>query len=100
MAGLLSDGGPEGEEDAGPFSPARLVGAIVATALYIAGFGTLGFLLSTPPYIVAILLIHGGASRRALVITPFLVTIALYAMFRFGLLIPVPDGPLEGLLPW
>ena len=100
LAGLLSDGSPEGEEDAGPFSPGRLVGAIAATALYIAGFGTLGFLLSTPPYIAAILLIHGGASRRALIISPFLITIVLYAIFRFGLLIPVPDGPLESLLPW
>ena len=100
VAGLLSDADAEGEKDAGPFSPARLVGAIAVTALYIAGFGTLGFLLATPPYIVAILLIHGGASRRALLIAPFVVTIALYATFHFGLLIPVPDGPLEGLLPW
>ena len=57
------------------FSPARFLGAIGATALYIAGFGTLGFLLTTPPYIAAILLIHGGASARALMITPFVVTI-------------------------
>lgn len=100
VGGLLSDGSPEGEEDPGPFSPARFVGAICATALYIGGFVTLGFLLATPPYIAAILLIHGGVKTRALLITPFLVTIALYVTFRFGLLIPVPDGPLEGLLPW
>ena len=29
-----------------------------------------------------------------------LVTLALYAAFRFGLLIPVPDGLLEPWLPW
>ncbi|MGH7418197.1 MAG: tripartite tricarboxylate transporter TctB family protein, partial [Candidatus Rokuibacteriota bacterium] len=96
----LSDASPEGEEDAGPFSPARFVGAIGATALYVAAFSPLGYLLATPPYIAAILLIHGGAGRRALLIAPFVVTIALYATFRFGLLIPVPDGPLEGILPW
>jgi hypothetical protein len=28
------------------------------------------------------------------------VTLALYAAFRFGLLIPVPDGILEPWLPW
>ncbi len=100
VAGPLSDGNPEGEEEAGPFSLARFVGAIAATALYVAAFGLLGFLLSTPPYVAAILLIHGGASKRALLITPFLVTIVLYATFRFGLLIPVPDGPLEAFLPW
>jgi len=100
VAGPLSDGSPEGDEDAGPFSPARFVGAIVATALYIAAFSPLGYLLATPPYIAAILLIHGGTKTRALLITPFVVTITLYVTFRFGLLIPVPDGPLEGLLPW
>ena len=100
LASLLSDANPEGEEDAGPFSPARFLGAIGATALYIAGFGTIGFLLSTPPYIAAILLIHGGARSRTLLIAPFVVTITLYATFRFGLLIPVPDGPLEAILPW
>lgn len=100
MAGPLSDASPEGEEDSGPFSPARFLGAIGATALYIAAFDPLGYLLATPPYIAAILLIHGGAHSRTLLITPFLVTIALYAAFRFGLLIPVPDGPLEGILPW
>ena len=100
MAGPLSDASPEGEEDAGPFSPARFVGAIAATALYVAAFDALGYLLATPPYIAAILLIHGGTRTRALLITPFVVTIALYVTFRFGLLIPVPDGPLEGILPW
>jgi putative tricarboxylic transport membrane protein len=96
----LSDASPEGEEDMGPFSPARFVGAIVATTLYVAAFEPLGYLLATPPYIAAILLIHGGAKKRSLLITPFVSTIALYVTFRFGLLIPVPDGPLEGLLPW
>lgn len=96
----LSDASPEGEEDAGPFSPVRFVGAIGATALYVAAFDPLGYLLSTPPYIAAILLMHGGTRARALLITPFVVTIALYVTFRFGLLIPVPDGPLEGILPW
>ncbi len=96
----LSDAGPEGEEDAGPFSLAHFVGAVAATALYVAAFEPLGYLLATPPYIAAILLIHGGAKKRSLLITPFVSTIALYVTFRFGLLIPVPDGPLEGLLPW
>lgn len=100
VAGPLSDGSPEGEEDAGPFSPARLLGAIGTTALYVAAFDPIGFLLATPPYVAAILLIHGGTRTRALLIAPFVVTIALYVTFRFGLLIPVPDGPLEGILPW
>ena len=96
-AGLLS-ADPDEATEAGPFSPARLVGAIVATAAYLAAFEPLGYLIATPLYLAVIILIHGGAGRRALLIAPLLVTVALYATFRFGLLIPVPGGILEGLL--
>ncbi|MBI4390664.1 MAG: tripartite tricarboxylate transporter TctB family protein [candidate division NC10 bacterium] len=98
--GPILEPGPEGEAEAGPVSPARLLGAIAATAAYVAAFDPLGYLLATPPYVAAIILIHGGAARRALVIAPPLVTVLLYAAFRFGLLIPVPEGILDGRLPW
>lgn len=98
--GPLAEPGPDEEAEAGPFSPARLIGAIVATAAYVAVFEPLGYLVVTPPYVAAILLIHGGALRRALLVAPILVTIVLYVTFRFGLLIPVPLGILEGILPW
>ena len=97
-AGPLSDADPDEATEAGPFSPARLVGAVVATAGYLLAFEPLGYLVATPPYVVAIMLIHGGGGRRALLIAPLLVTVALYATFRFGLLIPVPGGILEGIL--
>ena len=81
-------------------SPWRLVGAIAATAAYLVAFERLGYLLATPGYVVAILLLHAGVRLRALLTAPVLVTVALYAAFRFGLLIPVPDGLLEPWLPW
>ena len=81
-------------------SPWRLVGAVAATAAYLFAFERLGYLLATPLYIVAILLLQPGARARAFVATPVLVTLALYAAFRFGLLIPVPDGLLAPWLPW
>ena len=81
-------------------SPWRLAGAIVATAAYLAAFERLGYLLATPGYMVAVLLLHPGVRARALLAAPVLVTLALYVAFRFGLLIPVPDGILEGWLPW
>ncbi|MGQ0571301.1 MAG: tripartite tricarboxylate transporter TctB family protein [Armatimonadota bacterium] len=101
-AGLLADADPDEEAggEAGPFSPARLVGAIVATGAYLAVFEPLGYLLATPPYVAAIMLIHGSAVRRALLIAPLLTTAALYATFQFGLRIPVPGGILERILPW
>lgn len=98
--GPILEPGPEGEAEAGPVSPARLLGAIAATAAYVALFAPLGYLLATPPYVAAVILIHGGAARRTLLIAPLLVTVALYATFRFGLLIPVPEGILDGRLPW
>ena len=97
-AGPLSDADPDEATEGGPFSPSRLVGAMVTTAAYLAAFEPLGYLLATPPYVAAIMLIHGGAGRRALLMAPILTTVALYATFRFGLLIPVPGGILEGVL--
>jgi putative tricarboxylic transport membrane protein len=81
-------------------SPARLGAAIVATAAYLLLFERLGYLLATPGYVAAILLLHPGVRPRTLLTAPALVTLALYAAFRFGLLIPVPDGVLERWLPW
>lgn len=99
-AGPFAGAEPDAEAGAGPVSPARLLGAIGATAAYVAVFAPLGYLLATPPYVAAILLIHGGAAWRALLIAPPFVTFVLYAAFRFGLLIPVPEGILDGRLPW
>ena len=41
-----------------------------------------------------------GRPGARVLTAPVLVTVALYAAFRFGLLIPVPDGILEPWLPW
>jgi len=87
--------GPSDSEDAGPFSPSRLVAVIVATAIYVAAFEPLGYLLATPLYVAALLLIHGAVPRRALLAAPILITVALYAGFRLGLNVPLPGGILE-----
>lgn len=84
--------------EAGAASPARLIGAIAVTGAYLLLFEPLGYLLSTPLYVLAVLLLHGGAPRRALAITPVAVTLVLYATFKYGLLIPLPEGLLEPLL--
>lgn len=84
--------------ESGPASPVRLIGAIAVTGVYLMLFEPLGYLLSTPLYVAGVLLLHGGAPRRALVITPVAVTLGLYATFKYGLLIPLPEGVLEPLL--
>jgi len=96
---LRMPGEPEDDDDAvGAFSVGRLVSVIVVTAAYLAAFQRLGYLLSTPLYILVIMLLHGGAPPRSLAITPVLITVVLYAVFKYGLRIPVPDGILEPLL--
>ena len=97
-AGLLSDAGGAEEVEKGPFSPTRLLAAVVATAIYVAAFEPVGYLIATPLYVVAILLIHGGAPWRTLFVAPVLITTVLYLTFRFGLRIPVPGGVLERVL--
>lgn len=86
--------------EAAVHSPWRLVLAVAATAAYLFLFERLGYLLATPFYIAAIMLLHPGVRARAFVTAPVLVTLGLYAAFRFGLLIPIPDGILESWLPW
>ncbi len=96
-AGLLDLVVEPEEEPAAPFSARRLGLAIAATVGYVVAFEPLGQLLATPPYVAAVMLIHGGAGRRALFIAPLLVTATLFLGFRGGLQVPLPGGPLEGL---
>jgi Tripartite tricarboxylate transporter TctB family len=98
QSGSLSDGGGAEEVEKGPFSPTHLLGAVVATAIYVSAFEPVGYLIATPMYVVAILLIHGGASWRTLIVASVVITTVLYMTFRFALRIPVPGGVLERLL--
>jgi putative tricarboxylic transport membrane protein len=98
QSGLLLNGGDAEEVEKGPFSSTRLLGAVVATVIYVAAFESVGYLIATPLYVVAILLIHAGASWRTLIVAPVLITSVLYVTFRFALRIPVPGGVLERLL--
>lgn len=97
-AGFLSDAGGAEEVESGPFSPTRLAGAVGATAIYVAAFEPVGYLIATPLYVAAILLIHGGAPQRTLIVAPVVITTVLYLTFRFALRIPVPNGVLERAL--
>jgi putative tricarboxylic transport membrane protein len=74
------------------------VGAVVATAIYVAAFEPVGYLIVTPLYVVAILFIHGRTPWRTLIVAPVVITTVLYIMFRFALRIPVPGGVLERFL--
>lgn len=98
QAGLLSDSGGVEEVERGPFSPTRLLAVVGATAVYVAAFEPVGYLIATPLYVAAILFIHGGTPWRTLIVVPVVITAVLYVTFRFALRIPVPGGLLEGIL--
>lgn len=95
--GLLDLVAEPEEEPAAPFSPTRLGLALVATVAYVAVFEPLGQLLATPPYVAALMLIHGGVGQRTRFVAPLLVTAVLFLGFRGALGVPLPGGPLEGL---
>jgi putative tricarboxylic transport membrane protein len=92
---ILIAEGPGEDEDQGPVSPLRLIGAIVATAVYVALLEPIGHILATPAYVLALLVVHGGVPRRALLVAPVVITGVLYVGFRLGLGVPMPGGVLE-----
>jgi putative tricarboxylic transport membrane protein len=95
---LVEQGGGEGSPAS--FAPGRLAATALATAVYVALFEPLGYLSATPAYVGAILLIQRGVTPRAFLTAALLLPAVFYAAFRFGLLIPLPAGVLEGWLPW
>lgn len=85
----------EDEEPAGPGSTRRWIGTVLATGAYLLLFERLGYLLATPLYVIAILLLYGRTPRRTLILAPFVITVALYVTFRYGLRLQLPTGPLQ-----
>jgi hypothetical protein len=75
-----------------------LLGAIGLTALYLAVLEPAGYLLATPLYLAALLLVQGGVTARAFVLTVLGLPAALYLLFAVAMRVPLPTGPLEPFL--
>ena len=75
-----------------------LLGAIGLTALYLAVLEPAGYLLATPPYLAALLLVQGRVTPRAFVFTVLGLPAVLYLLFAVAMRVPLPAGPLEPLL--
>jgi putative tricarboxylic transport membrane protein len=94
---------PGGEPEADPqprgaLAPRPLLGAIALTAAYLAVLEPASYLLATPPYLAALLLVQGRVTPRAFVLTVLGVPAVLYALFAVAMRVPLPPGPLEPLL--
>ena len=85
-------------EERGSLAPRPLLGAIVLTALYLAVLEPAGYLLATPPYLAALLLVQGRVTARAFLLTVVALPATLYALFAVLMRVPLPMGPLEPLL--
>lgn len=97
----LGAGAPSTAADAdarGALALRPLVGTVGLTALYLAVLEPAGYLLATPPYLAALLLIQGRVTARAFVFTVFGLPAVLYALFAVAMRVPLPAGPLEPLL--
>jgi putative tricarboxylic transport membrane protein len=73
---------------------AALIGLCLAYALL---FQPLGYLLATPPFIVAALAVLGQRNWLVNVIVALAFTLVAYAVFKLGLGVRLPHGPLTGL---
>jgi putative tricarboxylic transport membrane protein len=88
-----------GEAEArGALAPGPLFGAVGFTALYLAVLEPAGYLLATPPYLAALLLVQGRVTVRAFLLTVLGLPALLYALFAIAMRVPLPAGPLEPLL--
>jgi putative tricarboxylic transport membrane protein len=95
----LPDGAPDGQAEArGALAPRPLLGAIGLTGAYLAVLEPAGYLLATPPYLAALLLVQGRVTTRAFVLTVLCLPVGLYVLFAVIMRVPLPPGPLEPLL--
>jgi putative tricarboxylic transport membrane protein len=90
--------GAAGAEGRGVLALRPLLGAIGLTASYLALLEPAGYLLATPPYLAALLLLQGRVTARAFLFTVLGLPTALYLLFAGAMRVPLPTGPLEPFL--
>lgn len=88
----------EGPEARGALAPGRLAGGILLTAAYLAALEPAGFLVATPPFVAALLLVEGGVGLRVLLLAALGLPAGLYLLFAGIMGVPLPLGVLERLL--
>jgi putative tricarboxylic transport membrane protein len=83
-------------EEAPSHKPWKPLLAIAVTALFVVLFQSLGFVLSTLAYTLAITMMFRSEKKFTLVVVPIVSTVFIFLLFRVGLGVRLP----EGLLPW
>ena len=86
----------EGEDDSGegPFAPVRFFGTLVFLGLYLYGLKKLGYFVSTPLFVVGVLVTLGLRAWTNLIISAVTLALAWWLIFDLGLGVPLPKGIL------
>jgi putative tricarboxylic transport membrane protein len=74
----------------------RVVATVLAVAIYVAVFERVGFVFATVGFLIAQFLILGVRNPLLAVGLPLATTLGIYAVFRFGLSVPLPASRLWG----
>lgn len=90
QAGQAEEAG--GEEQSSPGGAMRIIWSAISAIAYLALVEPLGFLISTPLFIAAIMLIYGDRNRKRLLWMSLGFTTILYATFAVGLKVLLPMG--------
>lgn len=73
---------------------------LVVFAAYLIGLGTLGYHLSTPPMIMAYLLLGGVRKPLEIVVSGFAISLIIAFFFEVPLKIVLPGGIFALNIPW
>ncbi len=82
----------EAEEPSSPGGAMRIVLSAVSAIVYLTLMEPLGFIIATPVFIAAIMLIYGDRNRKRLLLMSLGFTAGLYATFALGLKVLLPLG--------
>jgi len=88
------------KKKASPSDIKRVVGLLVIFAVYLWALGVLGYYISTPLMIGAIMMLSGIRKPRELVVVSLLISFFLAFVFEFFLKTVLPIGIFRISIPW
>jgi putative tricarboxylic transport membrane protein len=92
--------GPDDHDDSaerGSVQRKRLVLTCAAIAVYVVALSLAGFLLTTPVFVAALIMVQGGVRRVAFATTVVAFPIAVYLLFTVLLDVELPVGVFDPL---
>ncbi|MGH8728397.1 MAG: tripartite tricarboxylate transporter TctB family protein [Burkholderiales bacterium] len=76
----------------------RVIAVLIPTALYVFAIYLIGVYAASALFIAFFMYWHGKFALHTTIVISALIPIALFLLFEVWFLVPLPKGPLEGLL--